>query len=688
MKAVKQKSLFIILPLALLGFAVAQPIYQLLLQTPQFLLSRQNTGMDILFLAGALSLVLPVLLGMVCWLLDKKWPALAAGFLFLISSTLCALFVAQLTQDSLGASFYLYTLIAATSGVLVSWVLIKTRWSDLLWPLAIISLIFPAWFLLVSPVFKQLDEFATVSLKGPDQEQALPNIIFVLFDELPLVTLLDDEMNIDADLFPGFSRLQGMSDWYFNTTSVSDGTADAVPAILTGRYSQGDQRELSIATQPVNLFTNLRHHYELNVSESVTRYCPQSECPRSGPSGLSRLKSLLLDLSAIYLHRVAPLAWQIYLPDVTNNWSGFFAQRQVFFPQGWLENAGEQTIIDRPAFFRRFIASIEKSDTPTLNFIHLLFPHGPVAYLPDGRNYGLQWMRGQMNDQWEDLEWAVVSAKQRHYLQTQLADRMTGELIDHLQESNMLDSSVVVVLSDHGFSFKLNDRRRALGEDNAAELLRVPMFIKHPAQITGQRIDEPVMTIDLLPTLLASLGFDSRQIEMDGKDLAGEALGKQRQRYAKSHLGGDNQLLDESSLQLGELVMENRRQLKLDEPDNALWNIGPYDDSRGKPLSSVCGEVIRDINVHLDGPNELPRTLPENRVNLFVSGTFSGNAVNASPMPFIITDQETIVASGTSWTFNGKPLFFALVEPALLDSNDWSPEVWWVENGQCHGQSL
>jgi hypothetical protein len=165
-------------------------------------------------------------------------------------------------------------------------------------------------------------------------------------------------------------------------------------------------------------------------------------------------------------------------------------------------------------------------------------------------------------------------------------------------------------------------------------------------------------------------------------------LGKQRQRYAKSHLGGDNQLLDESSLQLSELVMENRRQLKLDEPDNALWNIGPYDDSRGKPLSSVCSEVIRDVNVHLDGPNELPRTLPENTVNLFVSGTFSGNAVNASPMPFIITDQETIVVSGTSWTFNGKPLFFALVEPALLDSNDWSPEVWWVENGQCHGQSL
>ena len=667
---------------------MAQPVYQLLLQTPQFLLSRQNTGSDVLFLACVLSLVLPIVLGLICWLLDKKWPALAAGLLFLIASTLCALFVAQLIQSTLGASFYLYIPIAAACGVLVSWVLIKTRWSDLLWPLAFISLLFPAWFLLVSPVFKQLDEFATVSLKGPDQEQTLPDIIFVLFDELPLSTLLDDELNIDADLFPGFSRLQGMSDWYFNTTSVSDGTADAVPAILTGRYSQGDQRELSIATQPVNLFTNLRHHYELNVSESVTRYCPQSECPRSGPSDLSRLKALLLDLSAIYLHRVSPLAWQIHLPDVTNNWSGFFAQRQVFFPQGWMENAGEQTVIDRPAFFRRFIDSIEKSDRPTLNFIHLLFPHGPVAYLPDGRNYGLQWMRGQLNDQWEDLEWAVINAKQRHYLQTQLADRMTGELIDHLQDNNILESSMVVVLSDHGFSFKLNDRRRALGENNAAELLRVPMFIKRPAQETGRRIDEPVMTIDLLPTLLTSLGFDTRQIEIDGIDLAGGGLAEQRQRYAKSHLRDEAQLLDENSLQLRELVTLNRQQLKLADPDDALWNIGPYDDHRGQPLSSVCGEIIRDINVHLDGPSKLPRTLPENAVNLFVAGTFSGNSVDAAQLPFIISDQETIVASGTSWAFNDKPLFFALVEPALLNNNDWSPEVWQVKNGQCHGQSL
>jgi hypothetical protein len=685
MSPIKQKLLFFILPFALLGFAVAQPIYQLLLGTPQFLLSRQNTGQDILLLAALFSVVLPFLVWVVCWLLDKKWPTVATGFLLLIANILSALFVAQLIPESLAANVYLFIIIAVIGGFCISWVLLRTRWSDLLWPLAVISLLFHAWFLLISPVFEQLDEFATVSLQGPDQGQVLPDIVFVLFDELPLATLLDDEMNIDADLFPGFSRLQLMSDWYFNTISVSDGTSDAVPAILTGRYPWGDQRELSIATQPVNLFTNLRHHYNLNVSESVTRYCPQSDCPRSGPSDFDRLKSLLLDLSAIYLHRVSPLAWQIHLPDVTNNWSGFFAQRQVFFPQGWLENAGEQTIIDRPAFFRRFIASIKKSEKPALNFIHLLFPHEPAAYLPDGRNYGLQWIRGQLDDEWEDLEWAIISAKQRHYLQTQLADRLLGELIDHLQQNNMLESSMLVLLSDHGISFNMNDRRRAVGHQNTAGLLRIPMFIKHPAQLDGRRIEEPVMSIDLLPTILGSLGFDTQQIIMDGMNLDSGSLPEKRKRHVKSYVREDILLLDENSLGIADLVTESRRQLKLAQPDNALWGIGPFDAHRGQPLSSVCSDIIRDIKVHLDGPNELPRTLPENAVKSFVSGSFSGSGVDASRQAFIITNQETIVASGISWAFNGTPLFFALVEPRLFQK-DWSPEIWRVENGQCHGQ--
>jgi hypothetical protein len=686
MKIIKQKSLFFVLPFALLGFAVAQPTYQVLLATPQFLLSRQNTALDVFLLSIVLSVILPFLVWTVCRLLEKMSATLAAWFLFLVSMTLIALFVAQLIPDAWATNVQLFITIALISSFFITWVLLNTRWSELAWPLALISLLSPLWFLLISPVFEQLDEFAAAPTEGPTDKQALPDVIFVLFDELPLATLLDNNLDVDSNLFPGFARLQAMSDWYFNTTSVSDGTSDAVPAILTGKYPKGDQRELAIATHPVNLFTNLRQTYHLNVSESVTRFCPQSDCPRVGPAWYTRLENLLLDLSAIYLHRVSPLSWQVHLPDVTNNWSGFFAERQRFFPDGWLENAGEQTIIDRPAFFRRFIASIEKRDKPTLNFIHLLFPHGPTAYLPDGRNYGLHWMRGQQNDLWEASEWGIISAKQRHYLQTRLADHLIGELIDYLEQKDMLKSSALVVLSDHGIGFKMNERRRVLAEKNIAGLLRVPMFFKKADQLTGRRIEAPVMTIDLLPTLLASLGFDTSQIKMDGKNLGNEPLPLQRKRYAKSFTWDESQLMDEHTLGIEKLVAENRQQLKLDQPADAFWNIGPFDAYRGQPLSSLCNTIIRDNNVHVDGPTMLPRTLPEDSIRLFITGAFTGKVVGGSQQTFVITDQETIVASGESWTFNGTPMFFALVEPDMLKTGDWSPEAWFVDNSQCHGK--
>jgi len=348
-------------------------------------------------------------------------------------------------------------------------------------------------------------------LKNPDQPR--PDIVFVILDELPLATLLDDEGEIDQTLFPGLARLQSMSNWYSNTISVSDGTSAAVPAILTGQYPVEGISRMTVATQPVNLFTILRQYYDYNVAEAVTRLCPQSLCPRVGPGHLSRIKALLLDLSAIYLHRVVPERWVSGLPNVSNNWSGFFAERQVFFPTGWLTHAGAQTEIDRPGYFKQFTDSIRKNDKPVLNFMHILFPHEPNAYLPGGENYGLVWMRGKLKDHWGDVEWGVISGKQRHFLQVQYADQLLDQLLDHLQNQQMLRQSLLVVVADHGISFALNDTRRALSRINKAALLRVPLFIKFPGQLQGQRIDKKVMTIDILPTILAMLGFSEKSLE-------------------------------------------------------------------------------------------------------------------------------------------------------------------------------
>ncbi|MCW8925530.1 MAG: sulfatase-like hydrolase/transferase [Xanthomonadales bacterium] len=675
----------LLLPFATCGFALAQPVYTMLLHTPVFLLARQNTTLDVWLLVSLLSFLLPLLLALPAWLISHRWPRLAFTWCWLLSAVFAALFTAQLLLGKLTWNWQSYVAVSIATGVFFSWVLLRTRWALLTRVLAVPALLFPLWFLFFSPVLDSVEDYAAATPVQENSGQSLPDIVFVIFDELPVATLLDNNGQVDARLFPGFARLQAISTWYANTTSVSDSTGSAIPAIMTGQYPGERGAGLTVARQPVNLFTILRHYYDYNVAESVTRFCPRSLCPRTGPGVYSRFKALVLDLSAIYLHRVVPDKWKDTLPVVTNNWSGFFASRQRFFPDGWVKHAGAQTEIDRPAYFNAFVNSIHKHDKPTLNFLHLLFPHVPNAYFPNGDNYGRTWMRGQYQEVWGDVEWGVISGKQRHYLQVQYADRLLHGLLGHLENERLLQSSLLVVLADHGTSFALNDTRRALSDINKAALLRVPLFIKYPGQMQGQRIDSPVMTVDILPTLLATLGFSSDAIKTDGIDLHSGTIPEQRTRFANSLQQRELKPLVEADLDLSELVAETRRQLKLDVPGSELWEIGPYDHLRGQTMDVLCDKTDASFRISFDEFKPLPNTDPAKAVQAYVVGTFSGDSLSNASTPFLITSNDRIVASGHTWTWNTNPIFFALVEPEYVKQTGWKPKAWLVSGNQCYG---
>jgi hypothetical protein len=685
LRPIENTAQLLLLPLALCGFAVAQPIYNLLLQTPVFLVARQNTPIDIWALVFVLSFALPLGLALPAWLSRRRWPVFSSMWCWAICGGFAALFVAQLLQSDLGDNWILYAGLSAVIGIATAWILLFTKWSVLGTILAVPAIVFPLWFLLFSPLLEQVDNFAVVSPDRKKPDQPLPDIVFVILDELPLATLVDATGQIDKSLFPGIARLQSMSDWYFDTSSVSDGTGVAVPAILTGQYPSQELSDLTVADHPVNLFTILRHHYAYNVTEAVTRFCPQALCPRVGPGNYNRIKALLLDVTAIYLHRVVPDLWASQLPSVTNNWSGFFAERQVFFPAGWMTHAGAQTEIDRPGYFKQFTNSIHKSDKPVLNFMHILFPHEPNAYLPNGQNYGLQWMRGQLKELWGDVEWGVISGKQRHFLQVQYVDQLLNNLLDHLQQQDLLDNSMLIVVADHGISFELNDTRRALSDINQAALLRVPLFIKHPEQIQGRRIVQPAMTIDILPTLITSLGFSNEILQFDGIDLGTSQPTPPRQRKANSHLARKLRVIEESELDISALVTENRTQLKLDDPAKALWNIGPNDDFRGQSMDLVCEKTASDIRVHYEKFTPLPNSDPRETIQAYVVGSFIDKPITGKSEQFLITNNDLIVASGATWMLNGQPNFFALVEPDYVGASRWQPKAWLLEDGLCFG---
>ncbi|MAB90144.1 MAG: hypothetical protein CMJ90_11875 [Planctomycetes bacterium] len=78
-------------------------------------------------------------------------------------------------------------------------------------------------------------------------------------------------------------------------------------------------------------------------------------------------------------------------------------------------------------------------------------------------------------------------------------DALTGRAFDTLKELGAWDDAIIVLLADHGTG--LSEHGRWAGFLPYEEQIRIPLIVKMPG-ITQRRVDTPVGTIDLAPTLL------------------------------------------------------------------------------------------------------------------------------------------------------------------------------------------
>ena len=134
-------------------------------------------------------------------------------------------------------------------------------------------------------------------------------VVLVVFDELPVSSLLTAAGEIDGVRYPAFGRLAREATWYPRATTPHDYTTQAVPSLLTGRLPRRGELP-TLADHPENLFTLLGDAYDLHVQEQVTHLCPSRSCPstRSEVPLLDRQRGLFYDASAGYLHRTLPRA--------------------------------------------------------------------------------------------------------------------------------------------------------------------------------------------------------------------------------------------------------------------------------------------------------------------------------------------------------------------------------------------
>jgi hypothetical protein len=508
--------------------------------------------------------------------------------------------------------------------------------------LAPAPLVFLALFLFASPVTQLVlpsepeAQAASVSSDTP--------VVILVFDELAGTSLLDEDLEIDQDRYPNFAAFARESTWFRNAATVDAWTVNAVPAILTGVHPEHGRLPIH-SEHPNNLFTLLADSHDLRVAESLTRLCPRDLCPRAGEAFGDRMRSLFSDAGVIYLHRTLPRDLRDGLPSVTGTWGAF------------LDDVAEQNQ-RRLDLFRSFLSSLRPGARPLLGYIHLTFPHFPWQFLPSGKRYDGNGGKipGFEGTAWGNDEFLVAQAHQRYLLQLGFADRLVGDLLARLRSIGLYDRALVIVLADHGISFRPGDRRRALSETNLEDIAFVPLLVKTPGQQRGRVIDASVQTVDVLPTIADVLDVDVPW-KMDGTSLR---TPRAREEYV---LVGDKETFTVDA----ETLLARRGAAVEEEMSlfgSSLYGIGPHRELLGRNIEDFDTAVGVGLSGEVDQAAELGTVdLESDYVPVRLTGRINGVG---GPRDLAVTVNGRVEAVARSYLVDGEERLSVLFPASAL----------------------
>ena len=521
----------------LAAFAFAQPLYDILGKNAQFFLVRQMTVSDLVLFVVTLSVLVPLLFFFAAIIAGRIGPRVGRGVCIVLAAVLLALIalpVLNKIENLLGVA---KLILAGLIGPSLAYVVYRFRVArTFLSFLSPAMLVFPFVFWTSSAAYPIASARAG-SLEVAPQISATAPVVVVIFDEFPLLSLLDGNRKIDRVRYPNFAALADNAYWFRDATTIESITASAVPAILTGRYSKSEGLGVALYSEaPENLFTLLSRQYQLRIFEVATRLAPPTRDDTAtrelNQNFRERFSELLGDAALVYANLILPQSVLSRFPELSAGMMEIFiradadvgprGQAGVGNPLGLLlrnlQSAPAETLAEMEAAgiadwrlfqYHQFLQAID-ARPQTFYFVHSLFPHIPYRFSDTGNYYSNDitlagWDPGE--DRWHDSEAPVHLAYQRHLMQVGFTDRLLGQLVATLKAKGIYDDALLVVTADHGISFRPGRSRREPDANNHYEIAHVPLFIKLPGQRAGVLDDRTVQTIDIVPSVATALGI-------------------------------------------------------------------------------------------------------------------------------------------------------------------------------------
>jgi hypothetical protein len=682
------------------AFALAQPLFNLLSDNPEFFAARGSTAMDIIAFAALLVVLPPAVLVAIELLVGLAGPTARLGAHLVLLALLAGVVFVQALKDAIGASDVVLIALALALGAAAAALYARAEpVRSFLTVLSPAPLVFLALFLFISPVSK-ITLSGEASAKSIHGIEPIP-VVMVVFDELPGTSLLDADGEVDPVRYPGFAQLAKDGTWFPNAHTIYDATAKAVPAIMDGHYPEKGVLPTS-SEHPDSIFALLGRSHTMNVSEEATTVCPRDLCDdaRLDEPFLDRLGSMSEDVGLVYAHVVAPPGIEEGLDSVSETWGDFggegggedIADEVAASDEEPTAKEGKKATLaslkaDRDAKFDAWIAGIRNRRRPSLNFKHALLPHVPWKYLPSGQLYNTAAgdpIAGLSRHSYPD-ETQVQQLQLRHLLQLGFTDRKIRQLIAHLKEIGIYDEALVVVTADHGVAFRqgLFDRRKAK-RGTLAEISPVPLFVKLPGQRRG-RVDESIVeTTDIVPTIADVLNVDLPE-QPDGRSVFGDAVAARDEVKLRPRDFSDWIRVDGEAFAARKQALIDRK-VELfgsgaDGPDR-IYRVGPNQELIGRPVASldVSGESDAEValtdpgaydDVDVDGP-----VLP-----VWVTGRVSGGDGERRDVAIAVNGVVRAVSNTFELANRDGELIAALIPPASLRDGRNSVVVYEVTAG-------
>jgi phosphoglycerol transferase MdoB-like AlkP superfamily enzyme len=142
----------------------------------------------------------------------------------------------------------------------------------------------------------------------------------------------------------------------------------------------------------------------------------------------------------------------------------------------------------------------------------------------DDKPFFLTILLSVTHDPYEVPRWFAAPAKEplaRYRQAVSYTDKFLAALDTELAKLNLTDKTILCVIADHGEAF---GEHGLLGHERIAfdETLRIPFCLRAPFLIQPKTtVTQAVSSVDLAPTLLALLGFDTQALGFDGVNALG-----------------------------------------------------------------------------------------------------------------------------------------------------------------------